>query len=277
MSIEHVPQQIGFIGAGNMASAIIGGLLDAGLAPDRICAADPSEAAREALATRGITAIAPAPSERFREVELVVLAVKPQLMAGAVEDLKPHVAADCALMSVAAGISIASLQSMIGHAQQPTVRCMPNTPALVRAGASALYASPEVDDAQRLGIQSVMSVVGTVQWLTDEAQIDMVTAVSGSGPAYFFAFMEAMIAAGERMGLPHDITSQLTLQTALGAAKLAAESSDPIDELRRKVTSPGGTTARALASFERSGLSDVVDRGMEACLQRAREMAEEFK
>ena len=277
MSIEQVPPKIGFLGAGNMASAIIGGLLDAGLAPERICAADPSDEARQALAARGVTDTAPAPTEDFTRADLVVLAVKPQLMATAVDDLRPHAREDCTLLSVAAGISIATLKALIGNPRQPTARCMPNTPALVRAGASALYASPEVGDLQRDGIQAVMSVVGTVQWLTNEGQIDAVTAVSGSGPAYFFAFMEAMIAAGERMGLPHDIAQQLTVQTALGAAKLATEAPEPINELRRKVTSPGGTTARALASFERSELASVVDQAMMACLARAEEMAEEFR
>ena len=148
--------------------------------------------------------------------------------------------------------------------------------ALVGAGASGLFASPEVTAHQRAGIQAVMGVVGTTVWLKEEHQIDCVTAISGSGPAYFFAFMEAMIAAGEKMGLDHETASQLTLQTALGAAKLATQSSDPVTELRRNVTSPGGTTERALNSFNQDNLAALVDRGMQACLDRAQEMAKEF-
>ena len=180
------------------------------------------------------------------------------------------------VMSVAAGISVDGLKKQLTNAALPVVRCMPNTPALVGAGASGLFASPEVTAHQRAGIQAVMGVVCTTVWLKEEHQIDCVTAISGSGPAYFFAFMEAMIAAGEKMGLDHETASQLTLQTALGAAKLATQSSDPVTELRRNVTSPGGTTERALNSFNQDNLAALVDQGMQACLDRAQEMAKEF-
>jgi pyrroline-5-carboxylate reductase len=179
-------------------------------------------------------------------------------------------------MSVAAGISVSALKDQLSNSNAPVVRCMPNTPALVGAGASGLFASPEVTDRQRAGIDAVMGVVGTTVWLEKESHIDVVTAISGSGPAYFFAFMEAMIATGERMGLDHETASQLTLQTALGAAKLATQQSDPVNELRRNVTSPGGTTERALESFDQDNLEALVNRGMQACLARAQEMAKEF-
>ena len=276
MDLSDLPQHIGFVGAGNMAAAIIGGLLDAGVSADRLCAADPSETAREKLKLQGIASVSARPAEPFAQANLIVLAVKPQFMADATMSLAPLLGPDCVVMSVAAGISTPSLKALLNRPALPVVRCMPNTPALVRAGASGLFASDEVSDEQRRGVEAVMRVVGTARWLTSESHIDIVTAVSGSGPAYFFAFMEAMIAAGERLGLDHETAHQLTLQTALGAAILANTGGEPIDELRRNVTSPGGTTERALASFEDANLSQLVDDAMQACLDRAREMAEEF-
>lgn len=276
MDLSDLPQHIGFVGAGNMASAIIGGLLDAGVSADRLCAADPSAAARDKLESQGIALVTTQPAEQFAQADLIILAVKPQFMADATASLAPHLGPDCVVMSVAAGISTPSLKTLLSRPSLPVVRCMPNTPALVRAGASGLFASDEVSDEQRRGVEAVMRVVGTARWLTSESHIDIVTAVSGSGPAYFFAFMEAMIAAGERLGLDHETAHQLTLQTALGAATLAEQGGEPIDELRRNVTSPGGTTERALASFEDGNLSALVGGAMQACLDRAREMAEEF-
>ena len=276
MDIKEVPQNIGFVGAGNMAQAIIGGLLDAGYPPERLCASDPSPAALAQLRAVGIEAVAEIPSSAFNAADLIILAVKPQFMASATALLRERLDPNCVVMSVAAGISTHSLKTLLGHPALPVVRCMPNTPALVRAGASGLFASPEVSETQRRGAEAVMRVVGSARWLATESHIDVVTAVSGSGPAYFFAFMEAMIAAGERLGLDAVTARELTLQTALGAATLAAKSDESVATLRKNVTSPGGTTERALTSFEESNLSALVDRGMQACLDRAREMAEEF-
>ncbi|MDG1829373.1 MAG: pyrroline-5-carboxylate reductase [Luminiphilus sp.] len=274
--MTQLPQNIGFVGAGNMASAIIGGLLSAGYDSARLCAIDPSEAAQTKLHNLGISEVGGQPGPTFRTSELVILAVKPQFMQAATEGIKKHLAPETVVMSVAAGISVSALKDQLSNSNAPVVRCMPNTPALVGAGASGLFASPEVTDRQRTGIDAVMGVVGTTVWLEKESHIDVVTAISGSGPAYFFAFMEAMIATGERMGLDHETASQLTLQTALGAAKLATQQSDPVNELRRNVTSPGGTTERALESFDQDNLEALVNRGMQACLARAQEMAKEF-
>ncbi|MDG0991857.1 MAG: pyrroline-5-carboxylate reductase [Luminiphilus sp.] len=274
--MTQLPQTIGFVGAGNMASAIIGGLLSAGYDPKRLCAVDPSEAALAKLRALGLSELGTQPSQGFKNCELVVLAVKPQLMAAAAKGIKHHLSAHTAVMSVAAGISVNALKTQLANASLPVVRCMPNTPALVGAGASGLFASPEITAEQRAGIESVMGVVGTTVWLEEENHIDVVTAISGSGPAYFFAFMEAMITAGEKLGLDQQTASQLTLQTALGAAKLATQGSDAVSELRRNVTSPGGTTERALESFDQDNLAQLVDRGMQACLARAQEMAKEF-
>jgi pyrroline-5-carboxylate reductase len=252
-----------------MASAIIGGLLSAGYDPKRLCAVDPSEAALAKLRALGLSELGTQPSQGFKNCELVVLAVKPQFMAAAAKGIKHHLSANTAVMSVAAGISVNALKTQLANASLPVVRCMPNTPALVGAG-------PEITAEQRAGIESVMGVVGTTVWLEEENHIDVVTAISGSGPAYFFAFMEAMITAGEKLGLDQQTASQLTLQTALGAAKLATQGSDAVSELRRNVTSPGGTTERALESFDQDNLAQLVDRGMQACLARAQEMAKEF-
>ena len=274
--MTQLPQTIGFVGAGNMASAIIGGLVSAGYDPKRLCAVDPNEAALAKLQALGVGELGTQPGPRFQSCELVVLAVKPQFMTAAAEGVKHHLCATAAVMSVAAGISVGALKAQLGNSGLPVVRCMPNTPALVGAGASGLFASAEVSADQRAGIEGVMSVVGTTIWLEEESHIDVVTAVSGSGPAYFFAFMEAMIAAGEKLGLDHQTASQLTLQTALGAAKLATQHSDSVGELRRNVTSPGGTTEQALASFSQDNLAGLVDKGMQACWVRAQEMAKEF-
>ena len=277
MDLSDLPQHIGFVGAGNMAAAIIGGLLDAGVSADRLCAADPSETAREKLKLQGIASVSARPAEPFAQANLIVLAVKPQFMADATMSLAPLLGPDCVVMSVAAGISTPSLKALLNRPALPVVRCMPNTPALVRAGASGLFASDEVSDEQRRGVEAVMRVVGTARWLTSESHIDIVTAVSGSGPAYFFAFMEAMIKAGEQLGLEHQVATELTVQTALGAASLVKHSPLPIETLRRNVTSPGGTTARALDSFERVGLSALVGQAMQSCFDRAVEMSEEYK
>ncbi len=259
-----------------MAQAIIGGLLDAGYSPGQLCAADPSDAAQAKLRTMGVETVTATPGTAFDSAGLIILAVKPQFMASATSQLCERLAATTVVMSVAAGINTQSLKSLLGNPDLPVVRCMPNTPALIGVGACGLFASAEVSDTQRMGVETVMRVVGTAQWLEDEALIDVVTAVSGSGPAYFFAFMEAMISSGERLGLDRETASRLTLQTALGAATLAHQSDSSIEALRINVTSPGGTTERALASFEASGLTALVDQGMQACLDRARAMAEEF-
>ena len=180
-----------------MASAIIGGLISAGYDPKRLCAVDPNEAALAKLQALGVGELGTQPGPGFQHCELVVLAVKPQFMTAAAEGVKHHLGATAAVMSVAAGISVGALKTQLGNSGLPVVRCMPNTPALVGAGASGLFASAEVSADQRAGIEGVMSVVGTTIWLQEESHIDVVTAVSGSGPAYFFAFMEAMIATGK--------------------------------------------------------------------------------
>jgi pyrroline-5-carboxylate reductase len=207
---------------------------------------------------------------------VVILAVKPQVMSQVTADIQPATAAPTPLViSIAAGIPISSLEQGLGETT-PIVRCMPNTPALLRCGATALFANPATNAEQRQVAENMLAAVGTVCWVSSEAQLDAVTALSGSGPAYFFLFMEAMVNAGEELGLPVDVARDLCLQTALGSARMAAQGDVPLAELRRRVTSPGGTTERAIRSFEENGLRATVEAAMEAAHDRAREMAREL-
>jgi pyrroline-5-carboxylate reductase len=273
---EQSPSSIAFVGGGNMARAIIGGLLDSGYEANRIAVADPSTDALDALRAMGLSKVATEAATIVGDASLIVLAVKPQVMSSVVNGFAEHLQAEQTVMSIAAGISVAALIAMLGNPGVGVIRCMPNTPALVSCGASGLFAPPNVDEGQRQQAQSTMAAVGTTLWVNSEAQLDAVTAVSGSGPAYFFAFMEAMAHHGERLGLDYDQAYQLTLQTALGAARMAAEQNTPIDALRRNVTSPGGTTEQALLAFEQGKLKDLVGAAMDACVARAETMAREF-
>lgn len=263
---------IGFIGAGNMAASLIGGLIAKGFDPKRLLASDPNTAALQVLAQRsGITAC---PDNRavVENADVLVLAVKPQVMKDVLTDIGTAVQARQPLViSIAAGISIANIDQWLGG-NVAIVRCMPNTPALVQLGASGLYANAKVSAPQREQAQAILAAVGIALWLDSEEQIDAVTAVSGSGPAYFFLLMEAMIAAGEKLGLAPATSRALTLQTALGAAQMAITSDVDAAELRRRVTSPGGTTERAIAHFENSGLRNIVDGALQAAALRSQEM-----
>ncbi|MEE4659785.1 MAG: pyrroline-5-carboxylate reductase [Halieaceae bacterium] len=267
--------KVGFVGAGNMASSIVGGLLDQGLPPQNIAVSDPSTEALQRLLQLGEIGTSTDNQSVLAESDVVVLAVKPQHMRDVALPLREPVAASGALViSIAAGITLGHLAAWLG-ADTPVVRCMPNTPALLRCGASALYPAASVSDAQRELASAVLGAVGSVVWVDDEAQMDAVTALSGSGPAYLFLFMEAMAEAGEALGLPADTSRALAVQTALGAARMAAQDDLDLAELRRRVTSPGGTTERALQHFEQAGLRNIVNDAMDAAAQRSRELASE--
>lgn len=264
-----------FIGAGNMARSIIGGLIQQGFAPETITACDPKQTALEALAqdfgictnTDNVAAVANA--------NIVVLAVKPQVMKEVCLPLRNAISEESLIISIAAGINCYSLQQWLGSDRR-LVRCMPNTPSLVRMGASGLFAASSVKDEQKHLADKVMRAVGEVQWLTDEDQIDAVTAVSGSGPAYFFLMLEAMVDAGVEQGLSAEVAKSLAIQTAAGAAELARSSDVDLAELRRRVTSPGGTTERAILAFENQQLRHIVKQAMQACADRSRQMAAEL-
>ena len=267
---------IAFIGAGNMASSIVGGLVDSGHPPGRIRAADPFPESLEKLAAVAPVSICADNREAADGADVIILAVKPQVMADALESIAPGLSGgDPLVISIAAGVTIASMEARLGPAVA-IVRCMPNTPALLGCGASGLFANRRVSAAQRAHAEAVLAAVGICSWVETEAQLDAVTALSGSGPAYFFLFMEAMIEAGTQLGLDPETSRRLTLQTALGAARMGLENDLELSELRRRVTSPGGTTERALQSFQRDELPEIVDRAMRAAAGRAAEMAREM-
>ncbi|MDZ5433050.1 pyrroline-5-carboxylate reductase [Pseudomonas fluorescens] len=266
--------RIAFIGAGNMAASLIGGLRAKGLDAAQIRASDPGEETRTRVsAEHGIEVFADN-AQAIEGADVVVLAVKPQAMKAVCEAIRPSLKPGQLVVSIAAGITCASMNNWLGA--QPIVRCMPNTPALLRQGVSGLFATAEVSVEQRQQAQDLLSAVGIALWLNEEQQLDAVTAVSGSGPAYFFLLIEAMTAAGVKLGLPADIAARLTVQTALGAAHMAVASDVDAAELRRRVTSPAGTTEAAIKSFQADGFEALVEKALGAAAHRSAEMAEQL-
>jgi pyrroline-5-carboxylate reductase len=269
--------KVGIIGAGNMAASIIGGLLEQGLPVENIRASDPSQKALEGLKNIAPLALSQDNGFAVEGADVVVLAVKPQVMFDATSSIREVLTASRAMaLSIAAGITLASLEKALGEGT-PIIRSMPNTPALLREGASALYANAACGPAQREIAEAILGAVGTVCWVDEEQQLDAVTALSGSGPAYFFLLLEAMTAAGERLGLDPVTCKQLAVQTALGSARMAAQGDVEINELRRRVTSPGGTTERAVRSLQAAGFGDIVDTAIAAAAERSRELSREME
>lgn len=263
---------IAFVGAGNMAASLIGGLRAQGVAASAIRASEPGDEQRARLQQEHGIATFADNAEAIKGADLIVLAVKPQIMKAVCLDLAPHLAPNQVIISIAAGISCASLENWLG--ERAVVRCMPNTPALLRQGVSGLFANARVSAAQKAQAEQVLSAVGLALWLDNEAQIDAVTAVSGSGPAYFFLLIEAMTEAGEKLGLPRETAAQLSIQTALGAARMASESDVDAAELRRRVTSPNGTTEAAIKTFQAGGFETLVQQALNAAANRSAELAE---
>jgi pyrroline-5-carboxylate reductase len=268
--------QIAFIGAGNMASSIIGGLVESGHPAAKISAADPYPPSLEKLQAIAPVTVSDNNADAVKDADVIILAVKPQVMAEATDSIASAVRATGAVaISIAAGVTINTMQTRLG-AEAAIVRCMPNTPALIGCGASALYANPQVSARQKDFAQDILSAVGITAWVDTEAELDAITALSGSGPAYFFLFIEAMIAAGQKLGLSAETASLMAMQTALGSSRMALESDVDLVELRRRVTSPGGTTERAVASFEHGDIRQLVEDAMQAAADRAVEMAREM-
>ncbi len=268
--------RIAFVGAGNMASSIIGGLIASGHSADQISAADPFPASLERLREIAPVAVYSDNTSAVAGADIIMLAVKPQVMAEATDSIAAAVRTRRALViSIAAGVTIDSMQARLGPSAA-IVRCMPNTPALLGCGASGLFANSQVTDQQADFAQRVLSAVGITCWVDSETQLDAVTALSGSGPAYFFLLTEAMVDAGVALGLDRDTATILAKQTSLGAARMALEGDADLVELRKRVTSPGGTTERAIQSFEQDKLRDVVSRAMHAAAERAVEMSREM-
>lgn len=264
---------IAFIGGGNMATSLIAGLVADGYPPGSLQIAEPDPNRRELLRERfGVTVVADN-RDALAEADTVVLCVKPQLAPGVCREIGDLVVGLRVLVvSVMAGVSEAGIQRWLG-ASLPVVRAMPNTPAMVQSGAIGLHASPEVDEAGRNRAETILRAAGLALWVAEETQIDAVTALSGSGPAYFFLLMEAMEQAGTALGLDAETARLLTIQTALGAARMAVESESSPAQLREQVTSPGGTTERALAVFEAAGLRDQVAAAVGAARDRAAEIS----
>lgn len=269
-------KKIAFIGAGNMARSLIGGLLKRGYPAEKLACSDPSNACLTAAQALGPITTTSSNLNIIADADLIILAVKPQILKNVLQPLSDALQqARPLLVSIAAGINSSSLQQWAGKGV-PIVRCMPNTPALLQEGASALYATEQVSDIQRALAETVLSAVGVVAWVDAESTLDIVTALSGSGPAYFFLFMEAMQAVGEQLGLDTETAQLLTQQTALGAARMAVESEDNVAELRRKVTSPNGTTEAAIQSFENSQLRETVELALTAAFLRSQDLAKEL-
>ncbi len=268
--------KISFIGGGNMAAALIGGLVARGFAAPSIQVVERLADARERLAaTHGVTCAADADAI-VPGSDVIVLAVKPQQLAGVARTLAPLVGR-AVVISIAAGMRLADIRRWLGG--DPTlalVRAMPNTPALIGMGITGLYAGPEVDPAARTLAERILAAAGKVTWVEREQLLDPVTAVSGSGPAYVFYFLEAMQAAGTALGLTADTARELALETFRGAAELAARSTEDFATLRERVTSPGGTTERALASMTGDGVAEAIGRALMAANTRAAELADQL-
>jgi len=264
---------IAFIGGGNMATAIIGGLLRQGRAASSILVIDPSEDQRQRLQqTLGVTAL-PSPDGALSTVSTVVWAVKPQQFKDAATACGAHTA-QALHYSVMAGLRTSDMARLLGTPR--VVRAMPNTPALVGQGITGLFARPEVSEAEKQGVQDMVAPTGQWLWVKQESDLDAVTALSGSGPAYVFYFIEAMVQAAADMGLDAEQGRALALATFAGATTLASQSVEPPSVLRERVTSKGGTTYAALSSLEASGVKAAFVAAMRAAQQRAGELGDEF-
>lgn len=267
--------RIGFIGGGNMASCLIGGLVADGHPAHLIQVSEPDEIRRQSLEVQGI-----ASSHDHHGItgwaDIMVLAVKPQIMKNVCLEIAASLKVSKPLVvSVAAGITIASMEKWLG-AETAIVRSMPNTPAMVQTAATGLYANPRTNEEQRNNAETLLRSVGITLWVEEEALLDTVTAVSGSGPAYFFLLMEAMEKAAVDMGLDESSARLLIEQTVLGAGRMALESGVPPAELRKRVTSPGGTTEQAIGVFENQHLQQIVKSAMEAACTRAQTLAKQL-
>jgi len=269
-------KKISFIGGGNMAQALISGLVSCGVKPSLITVADPSSEAREQLAAKGLNTVDPTADAKAAviDADIVVLAVKPQVMKAVVSSFA-HVLDKQLVISVAAGLSTELLSDMLGGYDN-IVRAMPNTPAMIQMGATGLYGTDNISAEQKQLATAVMEASGLVMWVDNEEHMHAVTAVSGSAPAYMFYFIEAMVDGAVALGLDKEHASALAMQTMLGAAKMAMGSEDAPSELRRKVTSPNGTTQAAIESMQANDIGRQIGEAMQACYDRSQALSEEM-
>ena len=267
--------KIGFIGGGNMASSLLSGLIASGHAPEHLWVSDINQDTLNNLAQNLNINTSVNNEDVLNAVDVVVLAVKPQIMADVARRAAAFVQQrNTLIVSIAAGIKQSSLTEWLGE-ETAIVRCMPNTPALVLTGATALHANSNVSELQRDLAENILRSVGIALWVEDEDELDAVTAVSGSGPAYYFLLMEAMEKTALELGLSSEIARLLVQQTALGAAKIALESPESPEQLRKRVTSPNGTTQRAIETFTAGGFSELVSKALHAARDRSIEMSKQ--
>lgn len=269
---------IAFIGGGNMATALGAGLIGKRCGAHDVHVVDINPSVLEPWVQQGAT-VASAPDDILASRRVWIFAVKPQYMKAAVQNCRQFLQKDTLVISIAAGISSATLGQWLGSPEQPftrLIRCMPNTPALIGAGASGLMAGAGVAEDEKMVAQQLMRAVGEVVWVENDAEIDMVTALSGSGPAYVFLFLDALIQGGVSQGLSHDQARTLALATLTGATQLAALSPESLTVLRERVTSKGGTTAAAVAVLQERQFPDIVQAAMRAAADRAAELSNEF-
>jgi pyrroline-5-carboxylate reductase len=267
---------ISFIGAGNMASAIIGGMLDNGFQADKIWVSAPDDNHLQSIRKRFGISVTTDNRYCAQQADMVVLAVKPQVMAEVCQDIAPVVQNTRPLMvSIAAGLTADTLDEWLGGGL-PLVRVMPNTPSLVGKGAAGLYANSQVKDKQKKMVQAVFESIGSALWVEDENLLHAVTALSGSGPAYFFLMLEALESAATEAGIAPETARELAIQTMAGAAEMAGRSEHDPAQLKRNVMSPGGTTEQAIHTFEDGGLRDLVKKAYGAAFKRSQEMSKEL-
>ncbi|MGB0361314.1 MAG: pyrroline-5-carboxylate reductase [Endozoicomonas sp.] len=267
---------ITFIGAGNMASSIIGGLIDNGWPKGHLIATARTESTLDTIKQQFKIKATTDNHQAARQADIIILCVKPQVMKEVLADLSSSISPDSLLISVAAGINMSSLEAWTGK-PQAIIRSMPNTPSLLQCGASGLFANTHVSSKQKAIANNIFSAIGIAEWVKEESLIDAVIAVSGSGPAYYFLFMEVMEQVGVKLGLNQEISKRLTQQTALGAARMAQASDVSVDELKRRVMSPNGTTEQAINTFMDGQFPELIEKAMNAVISRSIEMADALK
>ncbi|ARU55037.1 pyrroline-5-carboxylate reductase [Oleiphilus messinensis] len=267
--------KIVFIGAGNMASSIIGGLIANGYAPETLCASAPEPKHLEHLSSQYGIGIEADNGKAAESADILVLAVKPQIIKPVCTEIASAIKKDTLVISIAAGVATSQISEWLGGTF-PIVRCMPNTPALVQQGASGLYANAQVSEIQLTMAETIFAAVGEVDWVEDESDMHAITAISGSGPAYFFLILEALQEAGTNAGLSASTARRLATQTMLGAAQMAQHSELELAQLKKNVMSPGGTTEQAINTFESGNLKDLINEAVQAAKTRSIELSSLF-
>ena len=266
--------KIGFIGGGNMAQAIIAGLLQSGRSAEDIIVSDPNIDCHQNLQSQGVRCFDMS-TPVMEQTNVIVIAVKPQVIKKVLAGLSEQLRAQQIIVSIAAGITLKTIRRNLNDSLNPMVRVMPNTPALIGKGMSALVSDAELPESDRQTVQSIFESCGRAVWVPTEDTLDAVTAVSGSGPAYFFLLIENLINTGVRLGLAHEVARQLVIQTAVGAAGMVESSDVGPDILRERVTSPGGTTQAALSVFNEQDFANIVDVALTAARDRAGELSKD--